>query len=126
MIAADSSTWVAFLRNQSGDDVRAFEGALRDEVLVMPPLVLSELLSSPAMEPKIEDLLRGVPLLETTEGYWDRAGLLRRSVLKQGARARAADCLIAQSCLDHRTALITRDKDFESLARHSKLIVVGI
>lgn len=47
------------------------------------------------------------------EGYWERTGLLRAKILQQGYKARLADTLIAQNCLDHHALLITRDKDFK-------------
>jgi predicted nucleic acid-binding protein len=37
---------------------------------------------------------------------------LRGKVLAKGLRARLADALIAQSCIDHRVPLVTRDDDF--------------
>ena len=49
-------------------------------------------------------------------GYWERAGLLRASILKQKKKARVADALIAQSCLDQSTPLVTRDRDFRHFA----------
>jgi hypothetical protein len=50
------------------------------------------------------------------DGYWERAGLLRAKVLARRRRARLADTLIAQSCLDHDVELIARDRDFGPFA----------
>lgn len=36
-------------------------------------------------------------------------------------RARLADALIAQSCLDHEIPLITRDRDFQNFAKYAGL-----
>jgi predicted nucleic acid-binding protein len=33
--------------------------------------------------------------------------------LKRGRKAKLADTLIAQSCIDHQTTLVSRDQDFE-------------
>ncbi|HYX22352.1 MAG TPA: PIN domain-containing protein [Thermoanaerobaculia bacterium] len=60
-------------------------------------------------------------MLEVTEGYWERAGLLRGRVLAGRRRARLADTLIAQACLDHDVPLITRDSDFRNFAQRSEL-----
>ena len=40
----------------------------------------------------------------------------RASVIKQKKKARVADALIAQSCLNQSTPLVTRDKDFRHFA----------
>ena len=61
-------------------------------------------------------LLKDLPLLEITEGYWERAGALRARILSQKLKAKLADTLIAQSCLDHDVALVTRDGDFRHFA----------
>lgn len=78
--------------------------------------VLSELLSAPDLPADVKDLLVALPLLPMTDGYWERAGLLRARILSQGRRANLADTLIAQSCLDHDVELITRDADFRHFA----------
>ena len=71
--------------------------------------------SDPALPKAVRTLLAGLPILDVEPGFWQRAGLLRASVLKQKKKARVADALIAQSCLDQSTPLVTRDKDFRHL-----------
>ncbi|HEX5544384.1 MAG TPA: PIN domain-containing protein [Nitrospira sp.] len=55
-----------------------------------------------------------LPTLQITEGFWERAGLLRAKLLANSRRANLADTLIAQSCLDHHATLVTRDRDFKN------------
>jgi hypothetical protein len=52
------------------------------------------------------------PRLEPLPDYSQRAGLLRAKLLTRKHRARLADALIAQSCIDHGVRLVTRDADF--------------
>ena len=47
MIAADTSTWVAFLEGGTGEDAELLDRALADRQVVMVPVVLTELLSDP-------------------------------------------------------------------------------
>jgi len=112
MIAADSSTWVAFIEGENGSDIQLLAEALRDQQVLMPPAALSELLSDPKLPEEVESILAGIPLIEIEEGYWQRVGALRAKVLRKNRRARLGDALIAQSCLDRGIALITRDRDF--------------
>jgi predicted nucleic acid-binding protein len=116
MIAADTSSLVAFLEGESGADVDLIQAALDSSQLVLPPVVLTELLSDPAVSRSVRSLLAGLPILDIEAGYWERAGVLRASVLKQRKKARVADALIAQSCLDQATPLVTRDLDFRHFA----------
>jgi predicted nucleic acid-binding protein len=116
MIAADTSSLVAFLEGESGADVDLIQAALDSSQLVLPPVVLTELLSDPAVSRSVRSLLAGLPILDIEAGYWERAGVLRASVLKQRKKARVADALIAQSCLEQATPLVTRDLDFRHFA----------
>ena len=125
MIAADTSTWIAFFDGASGEDVVLLDNALADRHLVMLPAVLTELLSEPKLSPAVTDLLLDLPLLDVTAGYWERAGRLRARVLGRPRKARLGDALIAQSCVDHGVALLTRDKDFGAFAEVAKLQVLG-
>ena len=116
MIAADTSSMIAFLEGEDGADVVLVQSALDHQQLALPPVVLTELLSDPAISRTVRSLLAGLPLLEVEPGYWERAGALRASVLKRKKKARVADSLIAQSCLDQSTPLVTRDRDFRHFA----------
>jgi hypothetical protein len=119
VIAIDSSSWIAFFsdRDAPGDDTALVESALADHQACLPPVVLTELLSDPKLPRPLGALLLELPLLESRPGYWERAGRLRAKLVAAGQRARLADTLIAQSCLDHRVRLVTRDGDFRHFAR---------
>jgi predicted nucleic acid-binding protein len=117
----DTSSWIAYLSGDGGADTELVEQALRDHLAVMPPAVLCELLSDPGLSSHLKTHFGQFPQLETSRGYWQRAGLLRAQVIKRKHRARLADTLIAQSCIDHEAALISRDSDFRWFARYGNL-----
>src|SRR3972149_10254583 len=112
MIAVDSSSLIAFLAGDRGSDVDALEDSLNAKVLMLPPVVLTEILSDPILPEQITKILLGLPLLEILPGYWERAGKTRAKVLTKARKVRIADALIAQSCLDYHIPLVTRDSDF--------------
>ena len=118
MIAIDTSSLIAFLDGSAGPDVDAVDWVLEHRQAVLPPVVLSELWSDPLLSQRTMSLLAELPILEVHAGYWERVGRLRARVISKGRRARLAGALIAQSCLDHRVPLTTRDKDFHSFARY--------
>jgi predicted nucleic acid-binding protein len=121
VIAADTSSMIAFLQDDPGDDTDVIQSALDHQQLALPPVVLTELLSDPAISRPVRTLLAGLPILDIEPGYWERAGLLRASVLKQKKKARVADALIAQSCLDQSSPLVTRDRDVRHFAKAAGL-----
>jgi len=124
MIAADTSTWIAFFEGNAGEDVELLEKALGDRQVLMVPAVLTELLSDPNMATRVAENLRELPMLEIEAGYWHRAGELRAKVLAKGRRARLGDALIAQSCADNGIPLLTRDHDFRAFAETAGLNLV--
>ncbi len=125
MIAADSSSLIAYLSGAAGDDVEAIDRALGDQQLCLPPVVLTELFSDPKLPPQLSSLLRQIPMLDATTGFWERAGRLRAKVISRRRRARLADTLIAQSCLDNDLVLITRDLDFRAFAEIAGLKILA-
>jgi predicted nucleic acid-binding protein len=124
LIAADTSTWIAFLQGQAGDDVHLLEAGLRDRQILIPPVVVTEILSDPNLTNDTVQEISAIPTLDLLPGFWLRAGALRARVLAKGRKARLGDALIAQSCLDAKVALLTRDRDFRSFALHAGLSLV--
>ena len=126
MIAADTSTWIAFLEGHRGEDVQLLDRALEDRQVLMVPVVLTELLSDPKLPSSVAKTLSEIPLLEVGLDYWQRAGVLRARVLAKRRRARLGDALIAQSCIDRGIPLVTRDRDFRAFAEGAGLdLVIG-
>jgi predicted nucleic acid-binding protein len=124
VIAADTSTWIAFLEGGSGDDVNLLTTALQNRQVVMVPAVLTELLSDPGIPSAASRTLSALPLIDAEPGYWERAGRLRARVLAKNRKARLGDALIAQSCMDASVSLITRDRDFRAFAQVAGLQLV--
>lgn len=126
MIVADTSTWIAFLQGDRGEDVQLLDQALGERQVLMAPVVLTELLSDPRLPVDIAQTLSQLPPIEIKSGYWQRAGLLRSKALAKRRKARLGDALIAQSCIDRGVALLTRDRDFRTFAEAAALdLIIG-
>jgi len=126
MIAADTSTWIAFLQGDNGGDAQLLDKALEDRQVLMAPAVLTEILSDPKLPSAVGETLSGLPLIEVEPGYWERAGALRAKVLAKRKKARLGDALIAQSCLDREIPLLTRDRDFRAFTAAAGLDVAVV
>ena len=116
MIAVDTSTWIGFLEGDGGEDTDLLDRALQDRQVLMVPVVLTEMLSDPKLPSAVSQSLSELPLIEVTDGYWQRAGELRAKVLAKRRKARLGDALIAQNCIDRGIPLLTRDRDFRAFA----------
>jgi len=127
MIAADTSTWMAFLEGNKGEDAQLLDKALEDRQVLMVPAVLTELLSDPKLPSGVAQTLSDVPRIEIEPGYWQRAGVLRAKAIARRRKARLGDALIAQVCIDRDIRLLTRDRDFRAFADAAGLdLVLGI
>ena len=124
MIAADSSSLIAFLEGDSGSDIDALDNALSSQVLILPPVVLTEILSDPKLPKHVAKMILSLPMLDILPGYWERAGRIRAKIISKARSVRVADALIAQSCLDYDIPLITRDKDFRHFETFANLKVI--
>jgi predicted nucleic acid-binding protein len=121
VIAVDTSTVIAYLGGQPGPDVDCFDAALAGSNAALPPAAVSELLSDNKLPAMQREMILGLPMLELTPDYWLRVGAMRALLLSRKLRARLADALIAQACIDNDVVLITRDGDFRHFAKHCGL-----
>jgi predicted nucleic acid-binding protein len=127
VIAVDTSSWIAYFDGASGGaDVEAVDEALARNAVVLPPVVLTELLSDPGGATALHEALLKLPLLELRPGYWERAGTLRARLHARRVKARLADTLIAQSCIDDAVPLLTRETDFRRFARWAGLELIEL
>ncbi len=115
MIGADTSSLIAYLAGEQGADVDQIGEAMAADELRLPPPTVTELLSKPSAQ--LEYLLHSVPLLALTPGFWVRAGKARGLLQSKGLKAKLADSLIAQCCIDADVALIARDVDYRHFAK---------
>ena len=117
MHAVDSSSLLAFLKGDEGTDTELIANEMARSRIAISPVVVVECLSRQETRHFIEPQLRQLYVLTQDEEYWFRASLLRARALAKGRKARTADTLIAQSCIDHDVPLITRDQDFRVFAQ---------
>jgi len=124
MIAVDTCVIMNFFQGKSSDTNQHFRDALHNNAVVLPPVVLSELLSYVHPSKDIENSLIALPLLDITSGFWQRLGYTRRTLLQKGRKSRIGDAMIAQGCIDHNVPLLTEDSDFSPYAIYASLKLV--
>jgi len=114
--AIDSSALIGYLGGIDRPDTRLVHQLLTAGTAILPPVVVTEVLSQPGLPAHVAGLISALETLPVTDGFWERAGRTRSRVIAKGRRARLADTLIAQACLDHDLPLITHDADFKRFA----------
>jgi predicted nucleic acid-binding protein len=114
IVGVDTSSLVAYLSDTKGRDVDCIDSLLEVGAIILPPVVVTEILSDPKLPLELINIIKKLPQLELSSGYWERAAMLRAKVISSDRKARLGDALIAQSCIEHKIPLITRDKDFKA------------
>lgn len=112
MIVADTSVLIPWAAGAATPKAELLSTHLATSTLLVAPVTVAELMSVRVLTPEIATLAASLTLLELEEGYWTSVGLLRGRCLAAGRRARLADAMIAQACLDAGLPLLTDDGDF--------------
>ncbi len=122
MIVVDTSVWIDFFNgHDSAHAARLAAAVSGGEPIGVPGLVLTEVLAGLKTEPQathIANLLAAftpLPALDVN-GHADAARIYRICRAKGFTIRSTVDCLIAQMCLQNSVALLTKDRDFTSIA----------
>jgi predicted nucleic acid-binding protein len=126
----DTSVWSLAFRRDPPDtctQVAMFTQALEaGDTILTTGLVLQELLqgfSGPRARILILEHFSAVPLLSPDRDDYIEAATLRNNCRQAGVQAGTIDALIAQLCIRHSLTLLSIDRDFEHIAKHSELKV---
>lgn len=123
----DTSVWVEWLKGQDTPETDWLGHAIvRDTDIVVPGLVITEVLRGVPSEHEARRLehlfgqFDAAPALDDRD-YHDAARLYRHCRTKGVTIASTVDCLIAQLAIRHELGLVTRDHDFQAIARVTPL-----
>ena len=124
-VVVDTSVWIDFLRGRPTPEL---ENALRQSLVLLPPLVVSELVSGAREKQSRQlllDLLVELPIHETDLPHWIRVGELRGHCLQNGLSVSTPDAHVAQCTLDVDGVLLSHDKIFHKIAGITDLRLSG-
>ena len=130
VIVVDTSVWAAFFNGAECAEVELLDGLLSEEQspIGILPIILTEVLQGFRSDTgfrKASVQLRRLVVVEPSLDTHERAATLFRSLRRKGITVRGAiDVLIAQTCIEAGASLLTLDRDFENIARHSALGLV--
>ncbi len=123
MIAVDTSVLIDYFQGKNNIQTTKLDEVIAHHLLILPPTVLVEILSDPFLPKNFVSKIEELPILELKENYWQRAGITRSKLIAKKLKARLADTLIAQSCIDQQIPLLTRDADFKNFVKYCGLIL---
>jgi predicted nucleic acid-binding protein len=115
----DTSAWIDFLRGESAA-VKRVDPLLTEGAAALCGPVRAEVLSGArdrALFDRLSRLFDALTYLETDEDAWREVAELRFLLARQGVQAHLIDLLIAVTAVAQGAVLVTRDRDFERIAR---------
>ena len=123
-LIVDASAWIDFFH---GIDLPTLEAALERGGVVLPPIVVSELVSG-ARTPRdlalLTDLLIDLPVHETPVEHWIRVGELRKFLRGRGLSVSTPDAHVAQCALERGAWLLSGDGAFPAMAQFVPLRLI--
>ncbi|MBN2161237.1 MAG: PIN domain-containing protein [Spirochaetes bacterium] len=126
----DTSVWIDFFNGvQNGQSEYLADSIESDKTIFMHSIILMEILRGFRSEKdhsEVKDILLSYNFV-TEDPVQEVIGAsdLYRSLKKKGATIRKSmDCLIAYAAIKNGLPLLHRDRDFDIIAKHSKLKLI--
>ena len=131
MVLIDTTVWVDFFSGRPLPHVAALQAMIEDdEDLCICGVILTEVfqgIRSDADYRKTKEYFESLILLPMRKVTFERSASLYRSLRKKGVTIRTPiDCMIASVAIEHDIPLLHNDRDFEQIAKHSKLKIVKL
>ena len=128
MVLVDTTVWIDLFADRSEPHVAALQELIENEEdLCLCGVILAEVLQgirSDADYIKTKDYLDDLIFLPMQQATFVRAAEVYRSLRKRGLTIRkSVDCMIASVAIEHDIRLLHNDRDFDAIAKHSKLRV---
>ena len=129
MFLVDTSIWIEVFKKRSALDLEALLPF--DEIVTCLPVV-QEVLQGFRDEGAYRtayEAMHAIPIVDAPLGrdVFDEAIQLFRSCRRNGYTIRSGvDCLIAASAIRHQLTVVHKDRDFDTLARLSPLLVRSV
>ncbi|MBF0106362.1 MAG: PIN domain-containing protein [Deltaproteobacteria bacterium] len=130
-IIVDTCVWSLVLRRKVFDPDNPWASAFlahldRGDGLHLVGNILQELLDGVRSQTdfnRLVDILKPFPLIKLTRDTYILAAQLRNDCQKKGVHASPTDFLIAATGIEHGYPLLTSDKDFTRISKHSDLMI---
>jgi hypothetical protein len=130
MVLVDTTVWIDFFTGRNEPHAAMLQELIENEEdLSICGVILTEVLQgirSDADFAKTKEYLNDLIFLPMRQTTFLRAAEIYRSLRKKGISIRKpVDCMIASVAMEYDIDLLHNDRDFDSIANHSKLRVYG-
>jgi predicted nucleic acid-binding protein len=131
-LVVDTSVWSLLLRREHHDENNSYLIRLRkslqsEDTVYLIGQILQELLDGLRSQDQFELLIsffEPFPLIELVREDFIHAARLKNYCRGKGVQAGSVDFLIAAACERRNVPLLTSDRDFERISKHSDLLLL--
>lgn len=126
MVLVDTTVWIDFFADRNEPQVAMLQELIeKEEDLSLCGVILAEVLQGIRFDPdftKTKAYLSDLIFLPMGQPTFLRAAEIYRSLRKKGITIRKpVDCMIASVAIEYDIHLLHNDRDFDPIAKHSKL-----
>lgn len=128
MVLVDTTVWIDFFADRSEPHVTMLQELIEmEEDLSLCGVILSEVLQGIRFDTdfiKAKEYLSDLIFLPMQQATFVQAAEIYRSLRKKGITVRKpVDCMIASVAIEYNVHLLHNDRDFDHIAKHTKLRV---
>jgi predicted nucleic acid-binding protein len=126
LVLVDTSAWIDFFRG-AGPLVERVQDCIEDGTAAFCGPIITEVLRGCIKSKErnnVYKLILSLEKLEPPESLWEDAGLLGVAVRKAGYTVKTIDLLIATYALSYNIPILTKDKDFNLIAKTGLGLVI--
>ena len=129
MVLVDTTVWIDFFGGNSTPQVARLQELIEnDEDLCLCGVILAETLQGVRSDSdyrRTKNHLDSLIFFPMHRATFVRAAELYRALRKKGVTVRKpVDCMIASVAIEYNLSLLHNDRDFDHIAKHSKLKIL--
>ena len=110
--------WLQFFNRPGSPERAQVDELIARKVAATTGVVVAEILQGARSQEhlrELEDMMRGLPFLDTTRAVWEIVGELAFTLRSKGESLPIPDLAIGAVAIEYRCQLFTRDEDFRRI-----------
>ena len=128
LVLVDTSAWIELLRGTDHAVRGILESLMVEDRVCLCAVVMAELIQGATTSNDLhaaEELGENLPMLKAEDKTWFEAGHMAQRLRQKGVTVGLLDCYLASLSIQHDCQLLTLDKHFPLIAKHSTLELVS-
>jgi predicted nucleic acid-binding protein len=130
IVLVDTSAWICFFARKGYDEIKQSMSSLLDENrLAITGPILIEVIQGCRTETEKRDIMEvldSIHWLHIAEETWRMASDIAFNLRRKGVTISAIDVIIAAVSINHHVQLLHKDRDYDLIAKYTKLKIYKV